>query len=119
MSATAQTLPIGGRRNWSKWGAGLAAAVALAVAAALLFNVVTGSGTSPTVPKVVPSEQIQAPTAPALVPTAGFHSGGPGYLRLKQYGHLPGLPATQVRPGAAPNGEPQASTSTGCRLCPR
>ena len=119
MSARADTLPIGGRGNWSKWAAALAVAVGLAVAAALLFNLVTGSKGAAPAPKVVPSELIQAPTAPAYAPTAGSHAGGPSTLRPSQYGHLPNTPSLSLSSAVAPDGEPVAPTTAGCQLCPR
>ena len=117
MSARAETLPIGGRGNWSKWAAGVAVAVALAVAASLLISVMTDSRTAPPAPHVIPSQQIQAPAAPAYAPAAGFHAGGQSFLRLRRNVHLPN--GASAGTTVAPNGEPVAQTTQDCQLCPR
>jgi len=109
MSASAQTLPVGGRTNWSRWAAAIAIALAAAVATALVITAVRGPGRTASVPRPVPSAQI-APTSPGFAPAGETTAGGHAY-----YAHRLGVQRSADRPGWSTGVSSEGTASAAAR----
>jgi len=119
MSASAHTLPIGGRTNWSRWAAAMAVALAAAIATALVITAVRGPGRAVPAPRPAPSFQI-APTSPEFVPAGDTTAGGRAYyahrLATQRSADRPGWSTGVIWEGTAPaTVRPALHPCTRCR----